>query len=160
MLHFPLPSYQSTLIMNFWFGWVERVSCWIFSLQLKCKILQQRAGEVCSSQMQIPSRVSCTSCPFRKMTKIPLTFPPVHKPQGYSTSHPCGMHWQCSKKIQSPVFNNPPALFQVLPLIRAPLPTRILQTVGTLSYNCILHVVHSLVSKSSLICGHWWSYAQ
>ena len=36
------------------------------------------------------------------------------------------------KKIQPPILNNPPALFSWRePLIRAPLPIRILQTVGT-----------------------------
>ncbi len=156
----PWPMTGVCWCMNFRFGWADEVSYWILSLQLKCKILWQRAGEVCSPQMQISSRVSRTSRPFGKVTEIPLTFPPVHKPQGHSTSHPRGID-NARKKIQPPIFNNPPeAIFWVLPLIRAPLPTRILQTIGTLSYNCILCAVHSWGSKSSLVCRHWWSFIQ
>ncbi len=51
--------------------------------------------------MQIPSRVSHTSRPFGKVTEIPLTFPPVHKPKGYSTSHPRGIY-NAKKKYHPP----------------------------------------------------------
>ncbi len=88
------------------------------------------------------------------MTKIPLTFTPVHKPQGHSTSHPRGID-NARKKIKPPVFNNPPALFWVLPLIRAPLPTQILQTIGTLSYNCIPRALCSSLFRFKIFLRQW-----
>jgi hypothetical protein len=70
------------------------------------------------------------------MIEVPLTFLPVlHPPRSLVHPHPCGI--APLKKIQPPILNNPPALVWVLALIRAPLPSWISQTVGTLLYSCI-----------------------
>ncbi len=80
-------------------------------------------------------------------------------PEGFSTPHTM-WHRHHLKKIWPLVFNNPPALFRVLPLIRAPLPSLISQTVGTLLYSCIRHTFHSWGLKSSFVCGCLWNSAQ
>ena len=106
--------------------------------------------------MQISPGLSPGSWPFEKVTRKSLTF-------WYSPSN--GMDIT-RKKTQPSVCNFPHALFWfLLALIRAPLPTQISRTLGTLpcSYTCC--AFHSWGSKSSFVCGSWlgfalWSCAQ
>ena len=84
---------------------------------------------------------------MQNLTKKPLTFPPILSFQGsvifsieWHRHHPKNYHRTCSTPHSS-------FLGHFLTLIRAPLPSWILRTIGTLFCKCIRHAFH--------LCCRW-----
>ena len=121
--------------------------------------------------MQILLGLSPGSRPFEKVSKKTLAFPPVLLPPGglvlpiqwhfKKKAQPNCMAWTSPERRYNPLSSTSHLLFFgiFLTLIRAPLPTQISRTVGTLPSSYTRHTFHSWGLKSFFACGNWLAFA-